>query len=288
MMKKRTWLPLVLIGLCLTVFLGYRLVVAGNKDSAAPQIYMDNDVLQLSVNASDEDFLQGVTATDGRDGDVTASLLVESIRLRDDDGTATVRYAAFDKAGNVAKADRQVCFTDYESPRFSLSAPLALQYGANTDVMDLIQATDLLDGDITRRIRATTVSENPISSVGTHQIEFRVSNSLGDTVKLTLPLEVYASGSYQATLTLTDYLIYLPAGSRFDPEKYLESFQWRGTTVSLSAGIPDNLILETDGTVDTGTPGVYSVGYTVRILSDDTQSLQSYAGHSRLTVVVEE
>lgn len=287
-MKKRTWLPLLLIGLCLIVFWGYRLVVAGSSDSAAPQIYMDSDVLQLSVNASDEEFLQGVTATDGHDGDVTSSLIVESVRLRSVDGTATVRYAAFDRAGNVAKADRQVCFTDYESPRFSLSAPLALQSGVTTDVMDLIGATDILDGDISRRIRATTVSEDPITSVGTHQIEFRVSNSLGDTVKLTLPLEVYSSGSYQATLTLTDYLIYLPVGSRFVPEKYLENFQWRGTTTSLSAGMPDNLVLETDGEVDTKTPGVYSVGYTVRILSDDTQSLQSYAGHSRLTVVVEE
>lgn len=287
-MNKRTWLPLLLIGLCLIVFWGYRLVVAGSSDSAAPQIYMDSDVLQLSVNASDEEFLQGVTATDGHDGDVTSSLIVESVRLRSVDGTATVRYAAFDRAGNVAKADRQVCFTDYESPRFSLSAPLALQSGVTTDVMDLIGATDILDGDISRRIRATTVSEDPITSVGTHQIEFRVSNSLGDTVKLTLPLEVYSSGSYQATLTLTDYLIYLPVGSRFVPEKYLENFQWRGTTTSLSAGMPDNLVLETDGEVDTKTPGVYSVGYTVRILSDDTQSLQSYAGHSRLTVVVEE
>lgn len=288
-MKKKIWVPLVLIGLCLIVFFGYRLAVAGSKDTAAPQIQMDSEQPRLSVTASEEELLQGVTATDNKDGDVTASLLVESIRLQGTDGTATVRYAAFDKAGNVAKADRQVYFTDYESPRFSLSAPMAMQQNSSKDVMSIITASDLLDGDISRRIRATTVSEEPVSGVGVHQVEFRVSNSLGDTVRLVLPLEVYPAGSYSATLTLTDYLIYLPAGAKFSPEAYLDTFFWRNEELSLQEGLPEYLLLEIDGTVDTRTPGVYSLGYTVRFATEGEtyQGGQSYAGHSRLTVVVE-
>ncbi len=223
-MKKSTWIYLALIAACLAVFLGYRTVSAFNTDTAAPEIQMDADALQLSVQASREDLLQGVTAKDNKDGDVTASLVVESIRLADTDGTVSVTYAAFDRAGNVTKASRQVQYTDYESPRFSLQAPLVFVQNSSADVLTLIHATDLFDGDISRSIRATSLQEESINTLGTHEVEFRVTSSLGDTVKLILPVEVYPAGTYQATLKLTDYLIYLPAGADFNPKDYLGSF----------------------------------------------------------------
>lgn len=57
--------------------------------------------------------LAGVTATDAEDGDVTASLLVEGISGRNDDGTVQVTYAAFDSNHHVTKATRAVRYTDY-------------------------------------------------------------------------------------------------------------------------------------------------------------------------------
>ena len=248
---------------------------------------MSEAPLQLSVEASHKDLLQGVTAKDQKDGDVTASLVVESVRLADSDGTVTVTYAAFDRAGNVTKATRQVQYTDYVSPRFSLRAPLVLAQNSSVDVLNLIRATDLFDGDISRNIRATSLEEISVSALGTHQVEFRVTSSLGDTVKLVLPVEVYAAGIYQASLNLTEYLIYLPAGADFDPKDYLDSFTMGMEETSLKQGVPANLSLKTTGTVDTKTPGVYSVGYTVTYKQDSTGS-RVYSGYSKLIVVVEE
>ena len=85
--------------------------------------------------------------------------------------------------------------------------------------MNMISAVDVLDGDIQHRIRATTLTEESISSVGTHRLYFRVTNSNGDTSELTVPLEVLDTGRYEAKLTLTDYLIYLPVGSDFQAKK---------------------------------------------------------------------
>ena len=290
-MKKSTWIYLALIAVCLAVFLGYRTVSRLNADTAAPEIQMNSDALQLSVEATREDLLQGVTAKDNKDGDVTASLVVESIRLADPKGTVSVSYAAFDRAGNVTKATRQVQYTDYESPRFSLRAPLAFAQNSTADVLTLVRATDLFDGDISRSIRATSLQEESINTLGTHKVEFRVTNSLGDTVELILPVEVYSAGTYQASLKLTDYLIYLPAGTAFNPKTYLSSFAMGMEETDLTQGLPANLSLKTTGIVDTKTPGIYAVGYIVTYDPDDTGNRQDgrvYSGYSKLIVIVEE
>ncbi len=284
-MKRKTWVMLALVMAALAVFYGYRYRVQQHTDGNPPRIEMSEEMLQLSVLDSEEALLQGVTASDREDGDVTASLIVENIRLLDADGNATVSYAAFDRAGNVTKATRRVCFTDYESPRFSLTAPLLLHQSSNLDALNYIHASDLLDGDITRRIRATLLTENVISTVGEHLVEFRVTNSLGDTVKLELPLEVYAQ-TYQATLNLTDYLIYLPVGAAFDPEHYLSSYKEQRETISLKGGIPETLSVQVVGTVDTNTPGVYTVEYRVQTMAGENETVQTKAC-TRLIVVVE-
>ncbi|MBQ7801730.1 MAG: hypothetical protein IJ375_05345 [Oscillospiraceae bacterium] len=289
-MKKRKLLCLVLIAGCLAVFFGYRLVDRLGTDTKAPEITISPETPQVSVRDSRELLLQGVTAEDRTDGDVTASLVVESVKLTDSDGTVNVTYAAFDAAGNVAKAERQARYTDYESPKFSLSEPLTFAQNSGFNVFDIVTAEDMLDGDITHRIRVTSLDESSITALGTHQIEFRVSNSMGETVKLVLPLEVYLAGSYQATVELTDYLVYLPVGSAFNASSYLESYTRAGDVVSLSAGMPSGYTLRTDGTVDTGTPGVYSVDYRVTYTKEyaaDPSLNQSYTGYTRLIVVVE-
>ncbi len=288
-MKRRNWICLILIVGCLAVFFGYRSVTQLASDHVAPEIFMEES-LELSVNDPQSVLLQGVTARDDRDGDVTDSLLVEKVKLVDKSGKMRVTYAAFDSAGNVAKAAREVQYTDYHSPRFSLSAPLLFTQYSSVDVLSLLTVEDLLDGDISHRARATLLDNTSINTPGTHDVEFRVTNSLGETVELVLPVEVRASGSYEAKLTLTEYLVYLNAGEAFQAKNYLKTFT-RGTTeTSLTAGLPQNYVLKTEGTVDTGTPGVYSVSYTVTYtkVNETNPSLnQSYSAVSKLIVVVE-
>lgn len=289
-MKKINWLCIVLILICLAGFWGYRTLDQQRTDTTAPKIQMDAQILQVSVQDPTSALLQGVTASDDTDGDVTGSLVVESIRMADSDGTVNVRYAAFDKAGNVAKAVRQVRYTDYKRPKFSLSSPLLFPLNTNFNVLTLIQAEDALDGDISHLIRATSLAETSIAALGTHQVQFRVTNSLGDLVELVLPVEVYASGTYAARVTLTDYLIYLDAGADFDPADYLADYTWNNTVTSLRDGLPEHFSLHTEGAVDTQTPGVYSVSYEVsytRVNEANPANDQTYTGYTRLIVVVE-
>ncbi len=290
----KTWLKpgnlvlLVLIAGCLLVYKGYQRLDWMWTDRQPPMITVTMPVLETSVKASDSTLLQGITATDDRDGDVTASLIVESVVLLDTDGTAQVKYAAFDRAGNVAKAVRTVRFTDYVRPRFTLNGPLMYVYGTGFDVLHTIGAQDVIDGDLQHRITAVSVDGETITTQGTHTVRFKVTNSLGDTVKEELPVEVYAPGTYNAKLTLTDYLIYLPKGSAFEAGRYLDAFTMGNNSVSLQTGNMEGYTAKISGLPDMQTPGVYAVDYRIGYQEQSTSAIrQEYLAYSRLIVIVE-
>ncbi|MBQ8830101.1 MAG: hypothetical protein IJ017_00695 [Oscillospiraceae bacterium] len=277
-MKNKKWVYPLLIILCLAVFAGYKLIVSAATDTKAPVISALGDI-QVEVAADYSAFLTGVSASDNRDGDVTGSIVVEKVELLDSDGTISVTYAAFDSAGNVAKTERTGMYTDYESPRFTLSAPLAFS-SSNFDVLKIVGATDKIDGNIQHRVRATLMDDASITSMGVHDVQFRVTNSLGDAVEIILPVEVYSGSGYNAKLTLTDYLIYLPVGADFDEDDYLNAMVCYGEEVALSGENRNKYSVHTNGYVDTDTPGVYTISYEVVYN-------QIYIGYSKLIVVVE-
>lgn len=291
-MKNKKWVQALLVLLCLgcvVAYYGYRTLDRLSTDTRPPQITVEEGTLEVSIRDPESALFQGVSAKDDVDGDVTGSLLVEQIELADKDGTIQVTYAAFDKSGNVAKAERQVRYTDYVSPRFSLDRALVFDLNNGFDILKEISVTDMLDGDITHWVRTTVLDENSVYTEGRHDVKFRVTNSLGDTVELVIPVEVYASGTYAGNLTLTDYLIYLNAGDVFNAKDYLDSFTLNGTTVSLRGRVSEGYKLEITGTVDTLKPGVYCVDYLVTCLRDGVSAEeQSWTGFSRLVVVVEE
>lgn len=285
-MKKRNWIYLVLIALCIGVWAAYWAIDQMGTDHRAPEIITSADAPAVSVLEPASAFLQGVTATDNVDGDVTGSLVVESVKLLDTDGTVELTYAAFDAAGNVAKVRQQAKYTDYESPRFSLNQTLAFSQNTNVDLFQYIAATDKVEGDISHRIRITSLDQNSLSAPGTYDVELRVNNSLGDSVKLIVPVEIYQAGSYGATVELTDYLVYLPVGADFYAKNYLSAFIRSGNRVSLRNHIPSEYSLHVIGEVDTDTPGVYQVAYRVTELPQNS-SAKSVVGYSKLIVVVE-
>lgn len=289
-MKNKNWISVLLIIVCVVGYYGYRALDLARTDTKAPKIEINKERVEVSVLDPKSALLQGVTAMDNVDGDVTESVVVESISLLNRDGTISVSYAAFDSTGNVAKATREAKYTDYESPKLTLSGPLLYSYGSNFDVLSTVGATDMIDGDIQYRVRATALEEDSIAVLGTHQVRFQVNNSLGDTMALELPVEVYAADTYNAGLTLTEYLIYLPVGANFNPSSYLGDFTLRGETTNLRNGLPGNYTLRTKGEVQTQQPGVYCMEYrvTYTVRNETNPNLnQEYTGYSKLIVVVE-
>lgn len=290
-MKKQTLRTLALILLCLAVFFAYRIWDSARTDRTAPEIHFSSERPVISVSGAAEEQLQGITATDDVDGDVTDSLVVEDIRMFDsDDGLAVITVAAFDRSGNVAKAQREVYYSDYHSPRFMLDRPLIFSTNSGVNVLNFITAYDVMDGDLTQYIRATSLADVEASEAGILDVEFKVTNSLDDVSEIVIPVEFVSAGTFEAELTLTDYIIYLNQGDSFREEDYLNEFILSRRPVSLKNGIPEQYQLQLSGSVDVNTPGTYSVSYLVTYsapAANGSAAQRTYSAYSRLIVVVE-
>lgn len=283
--KRINILLLAVLAAAIALFGAYQLWVHNRLDTVGPVITIDEELLEISVKDEEEALMQGIRAVDERDGDVTASLLVESVYGITEDNLTTVTYAAFDRAGNVSKVQRQVRYKDYQSPRFQLHRSLCFPGGSGFDLLEYVGAYDVLEGDIHRRVRATLVSNtDSINQTGSHTVRFQVTNSLGDTVVADLPVEVYDPEWYTASVELDEYLVYLDQGAAFDPADYLRTFVVRGEDVDVSRGVPDGIQCDISGTVNTRTPGIYPVTYTLTT----TQNLMTFSGQAVLIVIVEE
>ena len=283
---KKNLLVVGLIMLCTSVFLLFVFIYKQGIDDQAPTIHFSDEVPAFSALDSREMFLKGVTARDDVDGDVTDSVVVESVQLVDGNGTVRVTYAAFDATGNATKAVRKAKLTDYNPPTFSLNRSLTFPDNAEFNVSSMFQAEDMLDGDITHRVRVTSLDDASILDLGTHQLEVRVSNSLGDTVRLVIPVEVYAGGTYEATLSLTDYLVYLPVGGELNAKNYLDTYT-RDGSISLRDGLPEGYTLKMNSNVQPDVPGVYTVEYRVTQTIGSGIYARDYTGYAKLIVVVE-
>lgn len=284
-MKRSFLLSAAMLAAAITLFGCYLLWVHNAKDTVPPVITVEEGILECLVSDSQEKLMTGITAWDDRDGDVTASLLVESVYGISDENVTTVTYAAFDRAGNVAKIQRQIRYKDYRSPRFVLNQSLCFPGNAGFDLLQCVGAEDVLEGDIRRRVRATLISDTKsINSIGSHLVRLQVTNSLGDTVEADIPVEVYDPEWYTASVELDKYLIYLEKGADFSAEEYLKAFVVRGDQIDVSGGIPEDVSCSITGTVDTDEPGVYQVKY---VLSTDI-GLVTFSGQVILLVIVQE
>lgn len=239
-------------------------------DATPPEIHMDSELVEVSISDDASAYLAGVTARDNRDGDLTDQVMVEHISQFVGDSTVKVTYAVFDKAGNAATAVRDLKFTDYTGPEFQLLQPLRYYVGGRVMLLDRLTASDPLDGDITGKIRIS--SQNLSNDVpGIYYLGVQVTNSLGDTHVLQLPVQILEQKDGAPEIRLTQYMVYVEKDGEFDPRDYLNEVRDRGEYVSGSK-------VEIFSPVDTATEGTYEVTYSYEGTAAKTQVI--------LTVVV--
>lgn len=260
---------LALLAMTLLAFVGLKVYRRIAVDVTPPQLKFDSDTIQLSVQAEQSALLQGVSAWDDRDGDLTAQIMLQGVSSLTADGSAQVSYIVFDSANNAATATRTVRYTDYQPPRFALSQPLVYSVGQTVTLLDRLTAYDVLDGDISGSIRIT--SQNIVNSqTGVYSVTAQVSSRLGEAV--VLPLKVVVTSGRQM-IALSEYLVYLDRGSSFDAGSYIQ------TVVAPDGQELSHDSVSIESPPDMSTAGVYNVGYHVEAQG------QSYTVY--LTVVVQ-
>lgn len=224
-------------------------------DDIAPVIRCEEETIRISVTDGEETLLQGVTASDNVDGDLTDQVMVKSVSPLIGADTAKVTYFVFDSSDNVATASRMVQYRDYKRPRFSLSQPLVYRVGSTVTLLDRLTAEDDLDGDISDSIRVTAQNLS-VDYEGTYSVTVQVTNSLGDTAVLPLRVVMDSYGAVNKLVELKEYIVYLDEGDDFDPEDYVRHVR----DYDYSAVDVSELAIESN--VDTSVPGDYEVSYT--------------------------
>ena len=273
-MKKGNVVILTLLAmLAVIAAIGFAFYNKNISSPQYPQITFAEESISVTVDASDAELLQGVTAYDPEDGDVTASLVVEGVSNIAKGDTVKVTYAAFDSRNHVTKAERLVKFVDYKGPRFNMSAPLIFRRANDINLLSCVGAEDPFDGDISGRIKYAIVTNGvSFSDAGEYEIKLNVTNSIGDTAMLPVTVEITTQDYNPAHITLTDYIVYLEVGDEFNPRDYVVGYTVRDTEHEGAYG------LRIENNVDTDEAGIYTVDYSY------TSSPQS---HTRLIVVVE-
>ncbi len=286
----------VLVFIVVTViFALYQVRAKMQTDSTGPVITMDAESIEVSVTATEEELLAGITATDKKDGDVSSSLLIEQMGSFIEPGRREITVVAFDSDSHITRATREIIYTDYSSPVFSKSTPFEFAAGTSDLIGDLT-VTDVLDGDLTTSILISNESTISYYTAGTYSLVYSVTNSAGDTVELPVEITIYDDNSDLPQFTLSDYLVYIEKGASFNAwdyvkqitmlySDYVRASDGRLYQQNVVAGETVGVISSSDvtirSTVNTSEAGVYSVLYRLTDSNGNT-------GTTRLYVVVQD
>ena len=235
-----------------------------------PVISCPSGVLEVSAADDESVLLEGVTASDPQDGDLTDHIIIGGISKLISKDTAKVTFMVFDSDDNMGSFVRYIRYTDYHRPQFSVEKPLAFSSSKEVSLLDRLKAYDVVDGDISGRIRVSTLASTDNSEI--YDITIQVTNSVGDTAWLQLPVLVQQTNPLRPVIDLSSYLIYTEVGSSFEPSAYVA-----GLTVS--DAVEDATKVSFSSNVDTSQAGTYRVVYTY--------SAAGITGTAILTVVVQ-
>ena len=271
MRRLRVTIVLVFV-LSVIAFIAYNVMARMVEDHTPPVITCDSDTVTVSVEDDDSALLQGMTAEDNRDGDLTDSIRVSSMSNFTEPGKRTANYAVFDSSNQVATYSRTVEYTDYTSPQIQLSEPLrfSMEQMEDINLAENMTVQDCLDGDISSQIRATFSDNAYISQAGNYEVTVQVSNSAGDTCSVPLTVTVTDSSDDEEMdkyyPVLSQYIVYTNVGKSVDLNSLVIGLERNGSEYLFE---DDNSFLpgergdvQVSGSVDYKTAGTYTVDYT--------------------------
>lgn len=247
-----------------------------NRDTTIPKISSDRDVLKIPCQYTQEQLMEGMSASDGKDGDLTSQIITGSFSRFIEKGVCNLTYIVFDSANQSATLNRKIEFKDYHSPRFRLTEPLifAENEGSYMQLFSRIRVSDLLDGDLTDWITQID-TDVKYQRVGNYTTTLSVSNHFGDTVTMDFPIHVVNRETQRLDIQLSDYIVYLKKGESFDPDQYIKKL------LDTQGKRLDSDIVSVSSDVDTQTPGLYEVHY-------EAEDKNGNQGQTWLIVIVEE
>ena len=166
---------------------------AEQRDSAPEILGYQSSVTIDPGDAYDP--LDGVTASDREDGDLTSAIEVNGFEAGDNNvsGSYTIVLSVEDSAGNRTEVTISLTVTGAIPTLSGIDANPVYYIGSGSySPLDGVTATDAVDGDLTSSI--TVLGEYDLTAPGTYTFRVRVENSLGGRATETVVLQVVDPG----------------------------------------------------------------------------------------------
>lgn len=238
-------------GLVAMLFLACAALLAGNvvvyigEDRNGPEISVPQEEITYVAGTDTSALLNGVTAQDDRDGDVTDTVTIESIIPNANQTGASVVYVAKDSKNNVTKETRTILYSTDANQ-------VAAQAAAEQVAADQAAAEQAAQGDAAGESAQTTDD-------GAAQNEAAIA----------------ALSAESPRFYLTQYSVELERGAELNELSYVQD-------ISDDEDSRDELYqgIRISGEVDTNTPGEYTLEYHVV----DSDGNNSNVAQLRVTV----
>ncbi len=253
-MKILKIVTVTLFVLSLALYLGTSFRYNVVMDRVEPRIQCESEVLEVSVHATQEELLAGVTAQDNRDGDLTDKIMIQGISRLLSADTARITYVVADGSDNLASCTRTLRYVDYESPRITISEqPVYPLFSQLSEMETSLSVIDVVDGDISEQIVISS-QKLDTGTEGAYILTIQITNSLGDAQMIPLTIVIDDEGAVNPLVTLREYITYVSVGDDFIPRDHILTVNGEDFAGSYPA-------LRIHSNVDTTVPGAYQVCY---------------------------
>ena len=203
------------------------------------------DALYLHLGQKSFNLMDGVSAHDVEDGDLTNKVVYANTVDINTEGTYQVTYQVADSAGHKTSATRDVVVTN-DAPVIHVLGDNQTEVGHAFDLLQGVTADDYQDGDLTTEIKVAGNVDT--SKPGDYELTYAVTDKNGTVTTLKRSVTVFATAP---TLDVSKVPTELKVGDQFNPKANVTAVSPYG-----------DVIVAVDGSVDTSKPGSYELAYT--------------------------
>ena len=242
------------------------LILALSADRKGPLITFPDDGSSYADGEADSALLESVTAIDKRDGDVTGTLRIVSVRKSDDGASASLVYAAKDDAGNVTTKTRVMPLAG-AAENAGTAAPETQSQGAAAESA----ASEAAQSEA-ETASASSAATDEDAATPTLEPETQAEQA-DEAVRNTLAADA-------PRLYLKVHYVTIPVGGKFSYMSYISQLtDDKDSSATLSQRINVGGAAHS-GRLDTSTPGNYDVEYSC----DDSDGHKSNVAILHVTV----
>lgn len=249
--------------------IGLNFLKSDEKD--APTITCNTDVIKVPCKATDEEIIKFFTAKDNQDGDLTDKIIIERKAYFISPGKTEATFAVIDSDKNVTSIKGVIEYTDYEAPKIEMLTDMILSTDNKYNLTDNFKATDVFDGDISKRVKIISSDYNALVP-GYYSANVKATNSKGDYSDFSFDI-IVTDRKFSTSIKLKQYLVETEVGKNIDYASFISH------ATSQTGPINTANIRVDSSKVNINKPGVYNVFYTIG-------DINAPEGMTRLVLIV--